>query len=210
MDTIGVTNAGWGVCGFTSTLYAMYALNPGVRGQVINATEGYRVLAEIKTYLVMLKAENSPHLKAIRDFTRSFGKPHDKFEIDKYITRINEAAGDNLTVEEVLANEKFGIATPPAAVADYVARAWGWRGTVEEFPGGGGHGDGIIGVRSSTHTSGLFRRAKPYHGLEHWMYRWNGSVYSWGQRFTDVAAAAAGGAGGAPWTVCYVVRVTRA
>jgi len=207
MTSIGITNAKWGVCGFASSLYAMFDLNPGVRGQVINATQGYRMLAEIKSFLRFLQADNSPLLKEILDFTRTFGKPFDTFDFDDYINRITEAAAKNLTVAKVLAEPLYSIALTPDAVADYVSRMWGWKGKVNTFAGGNGSGSGIIGVRSSTTVTST-GAAKPYNGLEHWMYR-QGSVYSWGQKFADVAAAAKSGANNAPWTVCYVIEVTK-
>ena len=72
---LGITNAKWGNCGFTSSLSAMYDLNQGVRGQVINGSSGYRMLAEIKTYLSMLKTVSLSLLADIRNFTRWFGPP---------------------------------------------------------------------------------------------------------------------------------------
>lgn len=208
MTRVGYTNKKWGVCGFTSTLYAMYDLNPASRPLVINASQAFRVLAEIKTYLVMLQADGSPLLKEIRDFTRTFGPPYDTFEVEDYIQHIREAAADGLSRTQVLGDPLFSIALPPKAVADYVQRVWGWKATVSEHAVGSGGGDGVIGVSSSaTDDNGL---PKPYHGLEHYMYRHGGKIYSWGQSFNSVQDAADEGAGGVAWRVCHVIGVSKA
>lgn len=202
---LGFTNKKWGICGFTSSLSAMYDLNQGVRGQVINGSNGYRILAEIKTYLVMLKAAGSPLLADIRAFTRTFGPPYDTFEIDDYITRINNAAAANLTREQIFADPQFSIAMPPAAVADYIERQWGWKASVKDFASGEGTGDGVIGVtKGATGTGGL---PKPYYGLCHYLYRSNGSVYSWGYKFNTVAEAAT--SQNTTYRVCHVISVSQ-
>lgn len=205
MTGLGITNDKWGVCGFTSTFYAMYQLNPASRPLVVNATAAYRVLAEIKTYLMLLKAEGSPLLDDIRDFTQSFGPPHDAFTVDDYIQRINDAAAGNRSEKDILGEERYGIALPPAAVADYISRVWGWRATVHAHPNCPGSGNGIIGVR----VVGTGGSGEPYKGLIHYMYRGNGSIYSWGKKFGSVKAAAQGGGGGANWEVCYFISLSR-
>ncbi|HME25825.1 MAG TPA: hypothetical protein VKI44_31580 [Acetobacteraceae bacterium] len=55
MNLMGSTNNLWGVCGFTSTFYSMYELNRGKRALLIGAGIATKVLAEIKTYLMLLK-----------------------------------------------------------------------------------------------------------------------------------------------------------
>lgn len=207
MTRLGITNKDWGVCGFTSSLYAMYELNPATRPQIINATAAYRILAEIKTYLMMLKAESSSLLNDIRDFTRSFGNEFANFEIDTYIAHINKAAAKGKSRHQILSDSLYSIALPPKAVADYIERIWGWKTTISEFALGTGGGDGIIGV-SSSECDGT-GAPKPYHGLEHYMYRSGGKIYSWGQSFSSVQQAARDGAGGVLWRVCYVISVAR-
>ena len=201
MTRLGITNKDWGVCGFTSTMYAMYDLHPATRPYVINASSAWRILAEIKTYLNILKAENSNLLDGIRDFTRSFGAPHDTFTIDDYIKRVSDGAAMNKTRQQILSDERYGIGMPPQAVADYVQRIWEWKATVTEFAVGSGGGDGIIGVTEDNMPL--------YHGLCHYMYRSGATIYSWGQSFNSVEAAAKGGAGGAKWRVCYVISLQR-
>ncbi|MBB4266245.1 hypothetical protein [Roseospira visakhapatnamensis] len=198
MESLGVTNTGWGVCGFTSSFYAMYAQNPQARPQIINATQAYRVLAEIKTYLRMLQADNSPLLAKIRDFTRSFGPPYDTFKIDDYINNISKAAAQNLSVQQIEGDSKFSMAMPPEAVADYVTRMWERRTSITEGSGALTGGQGIIGVSKSKAGTKL-----PYKGLKHYMYYKNGTIYSWGRTFSSVADAM--GPGG--WKVVYVIAV---
>jgi hypothetical protein len=208
LASVGARNTEWGICGFTSSLYAMYHLNRGSRGQVINASEGYRILAEIKIYLLMLKSMNSPLLGDIRDYTRSFGPPYDTFEIDSYIERITKAAASNLDLKTILADELYSIAMPPQAVADYIQRVWGWNATVAETAQGNGTGDGIYGVSyAETDDKGA---PKPYHGVGHYLYSQHGKIYSWGDCYTSVQDAANQGAGGVPWRVYYVISVSRA
>jgi hypothetical protein len=180
MAPVGITNQGWGVCGFTSTLYSMYELNPGKRGLIIKRSRiGGTVLAEIKTYLMMLKTENSPLLQDIEEFTRTFNRPD--WTIDNYINNINEALTGNREEQDVLMDESFGIGMPPKAVVDYVTRVWGYR--AELWRGLDPGSDGIIGVRNVTKNSVMYK------GLCHWMYRSNRKIYSWGSVFNSVSAA---------------------
>jgi hypothetical protein len=201
---LGYTNKTWGICGFTSTLSAMYDLNQGVRGQVINGSSGYRMLAEIKIYLEMLKAAGSPLLADIRSFTRSFGPPYDTFEVDEYIARIDNAAGEDLSRSQILAEPRFSIGMPPAAVADYIQRQWGWKATVTAYAIMDGAGDGIVGVTKGWFGSGDRKSLLPlpYYGLCHYLYRSNGAVYSWGIKFDSVREA------NAEYRVCYVISVS--
>jgi len=196
---MGQANAHWGVCGFTSSFYAMHELNQSKRPQLIGAGTASRVLAEIKTYLMILKAEgNTVVLDDIAKFTRSFGGDFGDFTIDKYITLVNSAV--SRTDEEIKDDANYGIAMPPDAVADYLRRIWEFDSKVQTVSGGdGGSKDGILGV-----TEG---KMPLYSGLCHYLYRLRGTIYSWGGTYTSVADAANGGAGGAKWRVCYFIDV---
>jgi len=180
-EDLGVTNVGWGVCGFTSTFYAMWGLDaPGARAALINAPKPFTVLAEIKTYLRTLQADsNMAMLQSITGFTRSFGAPYDTFTVDNYIARINKAV--SLSEGEIIKNKLFGIAMPPQCVADYVQRIWGCECAIKMGDAGG---DGIIGVKSSASPA-----MTEYSGLCHWMYRYNNRIYSWGKSFGSVTDA---------------------
>ena len=178
---LGKTNSHWGVCGFTSTFYAMWGLDaPGARAALINAPKAFNVLAEIKTYLRTLQAEAAMEkLKEITDFTRSFGHPFDRFTVDNYIARINEAVSQ--TEDQIKEEELFGIALPPKCVADYAQRIWSREYDIIMGDAGG---DGIIGVKSSEYP-----KMTAYKGLCHWMYRYNNRIYSWGDSHDSVTAA---------------------
>lgn len=193
-EDLGRTNIGWGVCGFTSTFYAMWALNPGSHGALMNAPKPFTVLAEIKTYLKILQAEGkTAALSSITGFTRSFGKPYDKFTPDNYMARIDKAV--NLTDQQIEANELFGIAMPPQCVADYAKRIWGYDCAIKMGDAGG---DGIIGVKSSDYPT-----MTEYGGLCHYMYRHNNRIYSWGQSFGSVTEA------NAKYTVIWTLHLKR-
>src|SRR5687768_284235 len=113
IDDMGVLNQGWGICGFSSSLYALYQNNPTQR---LKLAEGGRtatmMLAEIKVYLKTLQIEErNDLLQAIQTFTRSFGKGFSGFTIDGYISEINKAKGGVVDTRD----SKYGIAMPPDA-----------------------------------------------------------------------------------------------
>ena len=181
MEIMGTTNSYWGVCGFTSTFHAMYELNPGKRPLVIGAGIATKVLAEIKTYLVMLKASgNFTLLTEIEQFTRTFpevkGSDFKNFKIDKYLALINAAVGKS--DDEIKGNSNYSIGMPPHGVADYVTRMWEYKATVTKGDTGA---DGIIGVKRDDR--------KMYDGLCHYMYRTGGKIYSWGNTYNGVTDA---------------------
>jgi hypothetical protein len=182
MKDMGLTNAGWGVCGFTSTFYAMWQQNPTSRGALMNAPRPFTVLAEIKQYLKILQAAAEvAKLQSITDFTRSFGKPHNSFTVEKYIERINKAVAK--TDQEVTGDELFGIAMPPQCVADYARRIWGFKAALAMGDTGGS--EAILGVKSSKYP-----KMTEYNGLCHYLYRANNHIYSWGHDpYASVTAA---------------------
>jgi hypothetical protein len=176
LDLMGWTNSGWGVCGFTSSFYAMYELNPGKQGLLLGAGIAHKVLAEIKTYLMMLKgAGELALLQDIQRFTASFNG-YNKFTIDKYIKDINSSVGR--TEKQIIADSKYSIAMPPQAVLDYLARTWNQQATwsYTTTPA-----DGIVGVRDLKD-----KKMVAYQGLRHYLYRKNNKFYSWGKNFTDL------------------------
>jgi hypothetical protein len=197
MNLMGSTNNNWGVCGFTSTFYSMYELNRGKRGLLIGAGIATKVLAEIKTYLTMLKADGATGLlNEIEAFTKSFGKvgsaDFSTFTIDGYIALVNRAV--TRKEEDIKGDPYYSIAMPPNAVVDYLRRIWDYESTLEVVSGGdGGGADGIIGV-----SKGLMPL---YDGLCHWMYRFNGRIYSWGKVFSSVHAA------NSAYHVCRIIKI---
>jgi hypothetical protein len=179
---LGIANSYWGVCGFTSTFQSLYELNRGKKALINGAGIPTKVLAEIKTYLMTLKAEGKLGLlREIETFTRAFpptvkGTDFSNFRIDEYIKYINKAVGKS--DQAIMDDELHSIGMPPRAVVDYLERMWGVKATLSLFETGG---DGIIGVK---------RDARPmYGGLCHYMYRSNGKIYSWGESFNSVKEA---------------------
>lgn len=182
MGVMGQTNNHWGVCGFTSTFYAMYETRRGNRGMLIGAGVATRVLAEIKTYLVMLKAAGEKTLLGdIQAFCQTFAG-FGAWTIDDYIARVNKAV--NMSEADIKQEKMYSIGMPPYAVADYLKRAWSQDSDVLVLPqDGDSGGDGIIGVRRTDLDM------KAHSGLCHWMYRTNGVIHSWGNTYNSVSAA---------------------
>ncbi|HUN44120.1 MAG TPA: hypothetical protein VMU81_27830 [Acetobacteraceae bacterium] len=199
MNKMGSTNTHWGVCGFTSSFYSMYELNPGKRALLIGAGIASRVLAEIKTYLMTLKANgNTTLLQEIEAFTKSFGVVGScnfgNFRIDNYIASINNAVGRSDA--DIKADGNFSIAMPPAAVADYLKEIWETSSETQVVKGGdGGTEEAIIGVANG--------QMQMYDGLCHYMYRSGGKIYSWGQVFGSVAEA------DPSYRVCRVIKIKK-
>ena len=211
MKSMGVTNASWGVCGFTSSFYAMWKLEKTARPQLINAPKPFTVLAEIKTYLRMLQAEgNQTAIRAIEEFCQSFGPPFDAFTVESYCDRIS--ASVEYTEQQILENGLFGIGIPPDYVADYLRRMWGYDATVIQVPPGSDPGgDAIIGMTVPAGTKFPDRSVAKtlYNRLVHYMYRRKGLIYSWGEDpYKTIAEAAAGGAPWAKgWQIGWVIRI---
>lgn len=194
IDNMGVVNSRHGICGFTSSLYALYTRSP--RASLSSgARVDTRMMAEIKTYLNMLKAEGrSDLLSAIKDFTTSF-PGYGGFTIDGYIQKINNAV--------ILGVSDFSIAMPPDAVVDYLRRACDFKTSREVDVGTAGI-EFILGVRDASGAS------TPHKGLIHWVYYLNGTVFSWGAQFgggneIDSVAAAGRSQGTTYQVVCKII-----
>jgi hypothetical protein len=184
-DAIGIANSHWGVCGFTSAFQALYKENVGKVALIQGSGVPTKVLAEIKTYLTLLRAEGKLGLlQEIETFTRSFpktqkGTDFSKFTIDGYIALINRAIEVKKSDEDLLWNEELhSIGMPPRAVVDYLDRMWRKRATLSLFET---NGNGIIGVKKDNRVM--------YGGLCHYMYRRNNKIHSWGRTFTSVKRA---------------------
>lgn len=178
IDNLGVLNQGWGICGFTSSLYALYAHKPN--GKLAQAAlVGSRMLAEIKTFLVTLQANGKLDLlRQIEQFTRTF-PGYSQFTLKGYIAEINKIA---LLNQVDTKDAKYSLALPPAAVVAYLRDMCNF-GTAKAVQVDKKTTDAIIGVADKNKKGGL------YGGLCHWMYERNGVVYSWGQQFKSVSAA---------------------
>ncbi len=90
---ISELNSGWGICGFASSLGALHqnGLFTGTIDQAAKKNQlSTRLLAEIKTYLVILQSENkNALLNEIQRFTRTFGGVFTAFTIQAYIEKVN-------------------------------------------------------------------------------------------------------------------------
>ena len=224
LTKLGITNASWGDCGFTSAFYAMWEMEKQARPRLINAPKPFSVIAEIKTYLRMLQAEgNQAAIKAIEEFCQSFGPPFDTFTVEKYCDRVSDSVGlvtrsptnnkrDAKAEQAILADPLFSIGMPPNLVVDYLKRMWGYNATVIEVPPGSDPGgNAIIGmnVLPGTKDPGGNVVKTLYNLLVHYMYRHNGLIYSWGApAFPTIEAAALGGADWAKgWQIGWVIQI---
>lgn len=170
IDSMGKLNNAWGICGFASALYSLYEHSPKQRAQLAPAGEtNTRMLAEIKTYLKMLQADDKVVLLGkIQIFTRSFGGQWADFEIDKYIERINAVVKSGVVGD-------FSIAMPPEAVVDYLQRVCDFK-SARILTGNELEPKELILGLSRTGMN-------MYNSLAHWVYELNGTIYSWGKQF---------------------------
>lgn len=178
IDNMGVLNGGWGICGFTSSLYALYTHQPSGKLEAA-ASKGSRMLAEIKTFLVTLQANGDERtLSEIKRFTRSF-PGYGSFDIGTYIQTINAIA----QLRSVNTRDaKYSLALPPDALVKYLRLMAGFS-SARIIDARSPQLERIIGVRKSG------EKTEPYDGLVHWMYQRGPTTYSWGRRFTSVTAA---------------------
>lgn len=202
MVTLGETNAGWGVCGFTSCMYAMYELNPTARPFLINAPQAWSVVYEIQEYLETLqqKGENAL-IASIEEFTKTFNGFSD-FTVAKYLKYIEDkwtecatpTSGDmNAQIQK---DAKFSIGMPPHAVVDYLKRMWNYNATARPANSAA---NGIVGVYDPNDPN-----MKLYGGLRHYLYQKGNKVYSWGDTFNTVLEAGQKKVG-RNYHVCYMI-----
>ncbi|ESS72727.1 hypothetical protein MGMO_49c00120 [Methyloglobulus morosus KoM1] len=183
IDDMGVENDTQGICGFTSTLYAVYMNQPQLRQKLGDAlgndetVRSLRMMAEIKTFLQMMKADgNNAVLDEITELTSSFDG-YDTWTVDSYIDKINQLGVDNKETDEIIIDD-FSIAMPPDSTMEYMRTAWGLKPflTDDVLPG-----DVILGL---TRTGAPINRWK---NLAHYVYQSaDGTIYSWGGQFTDL------------------------
>ena len=165
--TISDPNKKWGVCGFCAALGALHA-NKLLKTTVLEKHMKSRLLAEIKTYLRFLQADNSPLLKEIEGFTRGF-KGYENFSVVRYIEKINSAPVD-MTPD-------FSIAMPPKGVVDYLKRMHDMK-SARIIPAKQKQDNVLLGFAKGKGVFGfLFGR-----DLKHWVYKKNDNlVYNWGE-----------------------------
>lgn len=201
LTNVSEINNEWGICGFASSIAALYQ-HGGAVAAVVDATTvnqlKVRLLAEIKSFLVTLQANgNIAMLNGIRDFTRSFapniGHEWATFTIEEYITRIDTACRGG-TVN----GTDFSMAMTPGAVVEYLKLNGGMNGarlTGTEYIAN----NVILGV-------GKKNPACPHGGVLHWIYKKNDAeVYNWGEEksLADTLADVSGQ--GCPDLICQIV-----
>ena len=198
LGQMGNLNKGWGICGFTSSLYALYSNTAQQQQGTLSgsAQVSTRMLAEIKTYLRMLQADNETGLlDDIEGFTRSF-KNFGHFDIGRYIETINNSVSlpNGPDVKDVAT---YSIAMPPHAVVDYLKRGCGFN-NARMLDGSSSASEMILGVTSVKNP-----QANKYNNLAHYLYQNKQLIYSWGQQFASVTQAMGGGS-----TVVYRIAIT--
>lgn len=210
-ESMGKTNAHWGVCGFTSSLYAIWQLNPGIRPRLANAPQPFTVIAEIKTYFMILLAKGETQkIKDIEDFSQSFGGDFSDWTVDAYCKRVNGAVSKTET--DITKDLLFSVGMPPKLVQDYLERIWGRTSTLTEIPPGNDNGrDGIVGmiVPPGTKLNGAEIKTT-YNGLVHYLYRHSNRYYSWGMpAFASIKAAQQGGAAALTkdWQIGWLIEM---
>lgn len=198
INKMGLMNAPWGICGFTSSLYALHNHSQQSKHAALEAggESPTKILAEIKTYLRLLQAEGRQDiLDSIEQFTQSFGG-FNHWTITSYIERINSVVTNGADQND----PQFGIGMPPAAVVDYLKRVCDFPNAKVADLGASGT-EMILGM-------GTTKLGMPlYDGLGHYLYLRNSTIHSWGQTFSDTASAmnGVGGVSGNDWKVVYKI-----
>lgn len=192
IDNMGKVNVNYGVCGFASSLYALYTHSPGSQVYLASAADKkLRVAAEIKTFLEILRAEDSKLRAEIETFTRSFGGSYSGFTIAEYIKSIN-----SMTKSDALASSvDISIALPPNAVVKYLRDICNLRSAKVVSSSTGRH-EAIIGVADGDPKFTL------YNGLCHYVYKRGKTIYSWGNQYTSLTDA------DASFTECVVISTS--
>lgn len=174
-------NRDWGICGFASSLGALYEAGI-VKGAVDTAVDkghlSTRLLAEIKSYLVILKAEGEMSLlNEIERFTQSF-QGFEGFTVDNYIAKVNTIGG---LTEQQIKDKDFSIAMPPNAALDYLKRIGEKKNSRIETGGGVSYPSNVIlGLCDPGKASNDWK------GLVHWVYKKSTSeIYNWGQKVSQ-------------------------
>jgi len=179
INNMGKVNHDYGVCGFTSSLYALYTHSPGNQDYLSKAGDKkLRVAAEIKTYLQILKSEDSSLLAETAAFTRSFQGSYSGFTIAEYIRKINSMTSSAATAESV----DISIALPPDAVVKYLRDICNLRSAKIVDASASPH-EAVVGVKNGD------AKFKLYDGLCHYVYKRGSTIYSWGKQFTSVSDA---------------------
>lgn len=204
INNMGQVNNHYGVCGFTSALYALYTQSPEDQQEYLSSAAKYksRVAAEIKMFLKTLEAEGDASsenslFKQITDFTRTFGDTYANFSIPKYVSAINTMTTGTAQADSV----DISIAMPPEAVVKYLREICNLNSAMVDPSQQPWPKEAIIGVRHGKTAPGM------YDGLEHYVYRKEPTVYSWGDRFKSLAHA--GQSQGRQYEACVMIAISK-
>jgi hypothetical protein len=178
IDAIGMLNNRWGVCGFSSALYAFYENSDTLqqdKSKLANsAALDTRFIAEIKGFLKQLEADGDAFTLAdIASFTRTFAG-YDGFAIAEYIRQIDVVGVTN--APRVWDN--FSIAMPPEAVVAYLKYIGFQNPAIVAGTDPDKRTEALVGLKDK---NGKMVR---YGGLAHWVYKKGGVYYTWGRQFT--------------------------
>jgi hypothetical protein len=177
MQDMGTANEKHGICGITSTLYAVYQNMPSLQDRLGSALSGAdrdtRLMGEIKTFLRMMKADGKNSiLTDITELTQTFPN-YEGWSVELYIKQIDDA----------LSTGSLSMAMPPDAVVEYIRTMWGMKAKIE-MPVWyrGVSGPVILGL---TRTGAPRNR---WNNLAHYVYKDSkGIIHSWGKTFKDMA-----------------------
>ncbi len=163
-------NTGWGICGFASVLGFLYN-NGNIKSTVDKAVQDkslkYRLLAEIKTFLTILKSEGKTKiLDGIKDFTRTFPNLGN-FTIEAYIKTINDVVNNGANEND----EKFTIAMTREGLVEYLK-------IIGNKPNAT-----VTNTGTSTKDNVILGLGDKNNKLKHWVYKVsNEKVYNWGEQ----------------------------
>jgi hypothetical protein len=168
LKSLSAPNKDWGICGFVSVLAALYDSNPALKKKLKNITEAdfsTRLLADIKTFLMMLKADSKKKamLKEIEAFTKKFEKG---FTLDGFIAQVNNA------VDEI--PDDLSLAMTPPALLEYLKTNWGITGTFHK---------GDPGDKNNVILGFYDKAGDDDDHLKHWVYKKDAdNTYNWGEK----------------------------
>ena len=179
INEMGKVNANYGVCGITSSLYALYTHSPGQQ-QYFTSVGGRKafVLGKIVEFLLQLKYTNTKMLKEIEAFTRKFDG-YGGFNIDQYLKTYKSWSFSDSATDPP---GDISVAIHPEAVVAFLRTSCNFR-NAREIPLSQTRHEAIIGVTDGD------PRFNVYKGLCHYVYKRGNTIYSWGQTFTSVADA---------------------
>ncbi|MCS7469535.1 hypothetical protein NZK35_23020 [Stieleria sp. ICT_E10.1] len=205
LEDMGILNVGWGICGVTSSLYALHSHSPSVKHSALSslATDKSKMAGEIGGYLAEVFAQGHPKLIAeIGAFTRTF-KGYEGFSVVDYLRQAKVAASSSAVMGD------FSIAMPPDSVVDYLKRRCGFRNPSVLWQSGKGMMPASsVGAAKELIIGVGIPEMKMYGGLCHYLYQAaNGKIHSWGEIFNDIALAGAKVKLPA-WTPCALISPT--